>query len=82
MARRSGDDWWVGVMTNNDPRSYEISFDFLEPGAKYTARIFTDDPKTDTATHVRCDTRKVTSRTRITLPLQARGGAALILTKD
>lgn len=82
MARRSGDDWWVGVMTNNDPRSYEMSFDFLEPGAKYTARIFTDDPKTDTATHVRCDTRKVTSRTRLKLPLQARGGAAMILTKD
>lgn len=82
MARRSGDDWWVGVMTGNDGRAVPVSLDFLEPGAKYTARVYTDDPKVNTATHVRCETRKVTSRSKIDFNLLPKGGAAMIITKD
>lgn len=82
MARRSGDDWWVGVMTGNDGRTVPVSLDFLEPGAKYTARVFTDDPEVNTATHVRCATRKVTSRSKIDFNLLPKGGAAMIITKD
>lgn len=82
MARRSGDDWWLGAMTGNDARSLDLDFSFLEPGASYTARIFTDDPAADTATRVRCSTRRVDSATRLRLDLLPRGGAAMILTKD
>lgn len=82
MARRSGDDWWLGAMTNNDARDLSVDFSFLEPGATYTARVFTDDPAVDTATHVRCATQKITSDTKMSLNLQPRGGAAMIITKD
>lgn len=82
MARRSGDDWWLGAMTNNDARDLSVDFSFLEPGATYTARVFTDDPAVDTATHVRCATQKITSDTQMSLNLLPRGGAAMIITKD
>lgn len=82
MARRSGDDWWVGAMTGNDGRSLPLDLSFLEPGASYTARIFTDDPAVKTATQVRCTTRRVDSKTLMTLDLLPRGGAAMIITKD
>lgn len=82
MARRNGDNWWLGAMTNNDARKLPVALDFLEPGATYTARIFTDDPEVETATHVRCATKKVNSKTRLKLDLLPRGGAAMIITKD
>lgn len=82
MARRSGDDWWLGAMTNNDARGLSVDFSFLEPGATYTARVFTDDPAVDTATHVRCATQKITSGTKMSLNLLPRGGVAMIITKD
>ncbi|MDE6452664.1 MAG: glycoside hydrolase family 97 protein [Muribaculaceae bacterium] len=82
MARRSGADWWLGAMTGNDARTLPLTFEFLEPGAKYTARIFTDDPSVDTATHVRCATKKINSKTKMQLELLPRGGAAMIITKD
>ncbi len=82
MARSSGADWWLGAMTGNDARTLPLTFEFLEPGAKYTARIFTDDPSVDTATHVRCTTKKINSKTKMQLELLPRGGAAMIITKD
>ncbi len=82
MARRSGSDWWVGAMTGNDARELPLTLDFLEPGAKYTARIFTDDPSVPTATQVKCTTRSVNSKTKMNLKLLPRGGAAMIITKD
>ena len=82
MARRSGADWWLGAMTGNDARTLPLTFEFLEPGVKYTARIFTDDPTVDTATHVRCTTKKINSKTKMQLELLPRGGAAMIITKD
>lgn len=41
IARKSGDDWYVGAMTNWDRRSLEIDFSFLEEGL-YEAEIFQD----------------------------------------
>lgn len=69
-------------MTGNDGRSLPLDLSFLEPGASYTARIFTDDPAVKTATQVRCTTRRVDSKTLMTLDLLPRGGAAMIITKD
>ena len=32
IARRSGDEWYVGVMTNGDGRAVDVPLDFLAPG--------------------------------------------------
>jgi alpha-glucosidase len=32
MVRRSGDDWFLGAMTNREPRSIDVPLDFLGPG--------------------------------------------------
>ena len=43
MARRKGDVWYLGAMTNWDPRDLAIPLDFLGPG-EYEARVFADGP--------------------------------------
>ncbi|MGZ3951790.1 MAG: glycoside hydrolase family 97 N-terminal domain-containing protein, partial [Flavisolibacter sp.] len=42
-ARRSGNDWFLGTITNNDARTIKIPFDFLQKGKKYIASVYSDD---------------------------------------
>ncbi|MDR1601397.1 MAG: glycoside hydrolase family 97 protein [Tannerella sp.] len=46
VARKKGDDWFLGAMTNWTPRNCEISLDFLESG-NYEAEIYADAPDAD-----------------------------------
>jgi alpha-glucosidase len=41
VARRSGDTWFVGAMTDGDARELELPLSFLD-GGKHTAEIFRD----------------------------------------
>ena len=77
QARRSGDDWFVGAMTNTEGRTVNIPTDFLENGEKYTVEIYNDDPVLKTRTKVSAKTMKVKAGKPIMLQLQPSGGAAL-----
>ena len=46
IARKKGDTWFVGAMTNWSPRELTIDFSFLEPG-EYRAEIFKDGINAD-----------------------------------
>ena len=76
QARRSGQEWFVGAMTNTQGRSVTISTDFL-PAGKYEVRIYNDDPTADTPSKVKSERRTVKSGSSIKLNLQPSGGAAL-----
>ena len=76
QARRSGEDWFVGAMTNKDARTVSIPTDFL-PKGKYEVEIYNDDPTLDTQTKVKSEKIKVKSGNPITLQLQPSGGAAI-----
>lgn len=80
MARRKGDTWFVGAMTNNEARTETIPLDFLDPSVTWLARIYTDDPKVKTATQVAIADYVVTPATVLSLPLAAKGGAAVRIT--
>lgn len=81
MARRKGDNWWVAAMTNNDGHRETINLDFLEPGKRYIAEIYTDGgDKVKTATHVAITNKKVKSGDKLTFDLAPRGGVAIRIT--
>jgi len=46
IARKHGSDWFIGSMTNWEPRTLEIPLSFLGDG-KYVAHIFEDAPDAD-----------------------------------
>ena len=77
---RRGDDWYLGAITDEQPRSLRVSLDFLDPGRKYTATIYRDgkgagyagDPKS-----VVIDTRPVSRDDVLTLELAPGGGQAI-----
>ncbi len=43
IARKSGQDWYVGAITDWTPRELTIDFSFLAPG-EYTVEIYQDGP--------------------------------------
>ena len=79
-ARRHGDEWFVGGITNNDARQLSIPLDFLSSGQTYLAEIYTDgDPSIPTRTKVKVSQRKVDSRTKLAFSLKPSGGVAIRL---
>jgi alpha-glucosidase len=81
VARRKGEDWFVGAMTGNDARKLKIPLDFLQEGLPYTAKIFYDSPDVKTRTKVGIKTLKVTNKSVVDCDLQESGGMAILITK-
>ncbi len=79
IARRSGEEWFVGSMTNNDARKINTSLDFLDGGKKYVAHIYTDDATVQTRTSVRVTRVIVDSKSVLPFQLKASGGCAIHL---
>ena len=80
IARRSGQDWFVGAMNADEGRELIVSCDFLDSEHQYKARLYSDDLSVDTATRVRVDEKVVDAKTRLNISMQPNGGQAIWLT--
>jgi len=77
LARRSGNDWYIGSITNWDPRDLKVPLSFLGVG-KYVAEIYADaaDAATE-ATHTQFITLPVDRDSTLDLHLVSGGGSAV-----
>jgi alpha-glucosidase len=81
VARRSGGTWYVGAMTDWDPRELELSFDFLGEG-NYTVKIWKDGINADKhASDFAQEVLTVTSSSKVKVKMAPGGGWAAIITK-
>ncbi|MGD9634740.1 MAG: glycoside hydrolase family 97 protein [Pirellulales bacterium] len=79
VARRSGDDWFVGAMINWDRRRFDLDLDFLAEGT-YRLESWSDGINADrNAQDFSYNSRVVTSGDEISLPLAPGGGWVGIL---
>jgi alpha-glucosidase len=76
LARRKGRDWYVGGMTDGEPRTVELSLDFLG-GVTYHADVREDGATPNTLLQRRLS--RVGTGDRINLQLSANGGALVWL---
>jgi alpha-glucosidase len=82
VARRHGDTWYLGSMTNWDARDLDVPLDFLGKG-NYQAKIFADGADADqVATSLKIRERRVSSADHLKLHLAPGGGAAVIFTPE
>lgn len=79
-ARRSGNDWFVGALTNNNARTIKLSFDFLPKGKTYTASFYSDDAAVQSATKVKVERKQINYATVLEVNLKASGGQAIWIT--
>jgi alpha-glucosidase len=77
LARRSGNDWYVGTLTNWEERSINVPLDFLGQG-KYIAEIYADAPDSgDEATHTTFSQQPVDRSTVLRIRMVSGGGNAI-----
>ncbi len=77
---RNGPDWFIGAITDEEARTFDIPLSFLTPGRRYVAEIYADGPGANWATNplpVAISQRPVTSLTRLHLVLARGGGQAI-----
>jgi alpha-glucosidase len=78
MARRRGDTWYLGVMTNESPRGRQLALKFLEPGAEYVAEVFSDASDANkNPEHVLVTETNVTRDTVLAANMAEGGGCAI-----
>jgi len=82
VARRERNrpTWFIGAITDEEARSFDIPLSFLTPGRRYTAEIYADGPKANWLTNplpVTISRRPVTAATRLHLALAPGGGTAI-----
>ncbi|WP_297089055.1 glycoside hydrolase family 97 protein [uncultured Draconibacterium sp.] len=81
VARRSGDTWYVGAMTDWDARELELNMDFLGEGA-YTIKVWKDGLNADKhASDFAQETLEVTSSSTVKVKMAPGGGWAAIIKK-
>ena len=78
MARRKGQEWFLGAMTNNEGSEEEIPLDFLDKNKVYLASVYTDGgEKVKTRTQVECSYLLVDASMTMKFDLKPSGGAAV-----
>jgi alpha-glucosidase len=77
---RGGEDWYLGAVSNENPRRLTIPLEFLEPGRVYTAQIYRDGDDAhwkDNPYAIVIEQRRVRRGDSLELPLAAGGGMAV-----
>jgi alpha-glucosidase len=81
-ARRKGEEWFIGTITNNDARTVKLSFDFLPKGKKYIATTYSDDTTIAIKTKVRVERMKINPSTTYNVKLLPSGGQAIWIREE
>lgn len=82
LARRKGNDWFVGSITNSKTREIPIKLNFLSDGS-YTADVYADAPDVaQNPNHLVQQTRTVSKTDAVMLKLAAGGGQVIRLRKQ
>ena len=78
--QRGGESWFIGAITDEAKRTFDVPLSFLSPRRKYVAEVYADGPKADWLTNplpVAISSRPVDSTTRLHVVLAAGGGQAV-----
>ena len=82
IARKAkgSENWFLGAITDENPRNTEIKLDFLTPGKKYKAIVYQDGKTAHWQTNpisYEIKTIEVTSKSKLKLVMAAGGGTAI-----
>ena len=81
IARRKGDSWYIGAMTDWTAREFNIDFSFLEEGS-YSLEMMSDGPNANRyAQDYKLETAGINQNTKMKIKLASGGGWAAIITK-
>ncbi len=79
IARKSGDEWFIGALNGEESRIFEIPLSFLDPGMNYTAIMYSDNAFVETDTKVQIEEKEVRSTETLILDVKSNNGVAIHL---
>ncbi|MRT93774.1 glycoside hydrolase family 97 protein [Ancylomarina sp. 16SWW S1-10-2] len=82
IARRKGNDWFIGGINGEKANKVKIDFSFLKEGAKYSSKIYTDDEAVKTRTRVKIEEKQLNSKSSMELNLKANNGFAMHIEQE
>ncbi len=82
IARRKGNDWWIGGINGETARTVDVDFSFLKEGANYSAKIYTDDETVKTRTRVRIEEKELNAESKMTMDVKANNGFTMHIIQD
>lgn len=77
---KGAENWFVGAVTNEEQRTLEVNFDFLDNNKRYVATLYADGKDADYATNpdsYKITTGIVTSKSSIKVKMARGGGFAI-----
>mgnify|MGYP001599865763 CR=1 FL=1 len=77
---RNSPEWFIGAMTDEEARSFDVPLSFLPAGQSYVAEIYADGPNAHWLTNplpVTISSRPVNSATRLRIAMAPGGGQAV-----
>jgi hypothetical protein len=84
FIRRKENEWYLGSITDEQPRDKVFDLSFLESGITYTAKIFRDGDDIDydkNPVSVAIEEIEVTNNSKLDIKLAKSGGVAIIFTQ-
>lgn len=80
MAKRRGDKWFIGGITNDRQREFDVVLDFLPEGAEYQMTMFVDGVNADRmAMDYRCEKTTVNKGEKLHVKMARNGGLAGVI---
>jgi len=80
IARRKGDNWYVGSLNNSEKKSVSFTFDFLKKGQSYQATIYSDDAKTNSnPNHIKIEEKTFQKGDKFEFQMASGGGLVIKL---
>jgi len=80
VARRKGDNWYIGAITDENAREISLDLSFLKAKSKYKAIIYADAEDTrlkDNPTAIKITQQAVDRHTRLSVKMKQSGGQAI-----
>ena len=85
ISRKKGDSWYIGSITNESERTIELNLNFLDPGKKYSADIYSDGEGAHYQNNpevIDMNKKEVTNKTILKMNLAPGGGQAIIISPN
>jgi len=77
MARRSGDEWFIAGLTNDEQRKMNVKLDFLDANKDYNASVYSDDLKSESRTKVKIERNTFKQGASFSLEVPGTGGVVI-----
>lgn len=82
IARRHGNDWFIGCINGAEARDVLFALSFLEEGATYKAKFYTDDESVKTRTRVAISEKELCSKDNVDLHVDVNNGFTIHIVKQ